>query len=100
MDAKEREREREREREKARRQANKEAGVQAVVRKRKKVMEDHYDDCGDDLSSLHHPDLVGVSFKQCHDLDEVLGDEDHELCLKLQFRHCVQCYPVDYDKSC
>jgi hypothetical protein len=49
------------EREKARRQANKEAGVETVVRKRKKVMEDHYDDCGDDLSSLHDPDLVGVS---------------------------------------
>ena len=40
------------EREKARRKDEKERGIETVVKKRKKVMEDHHDDCGDDLSSL------------------------------------------------
>ena len=39
-------------REKARRKAQKEAGNEHVVKKRKKIMEDHHDDCGEDLSSL------------------------------------------------
>ena len=41
-DAKERERER--------RKAQKEAGHEHVVKKKKKIVEDHFDDCGDDLS--------------------------------------------------
>ena len=41
------------EREKAHRKADKEQGIEKVVKKRKKIMEDHHDDCGDDLSSLH-----------------------------------------------
>ena len=44
------------EREKAKRKADKEAGVDKQVQRRKKVMEDHYDDCGDDMSSLHDVD--------------------------------------------
>jgi hypothetical protein len=86
------------EREKARRQADKEAGVERVVQKRKKVIEDHYDDCGDDLSSLHDAEVVGLSCRQCHDLNEVLSDEEDDNCLKAEFGHRVQCYPVDYDK--
>ena len=41
------------EREKARRKEEKEQGIENVVNKRKKIMEDHHDDCGDDLSSLN-----------------------------------------------
>ena len=61
-------------------------------------MEDHYDDCGDDLSSLQDTEVVGLSCRPCHGLDEVLSDEDHDYWLKAEFRHLVQCYPVDYDK--
>ena len=39
------------EREKERRKLEKEQGIEHKVVKRKKIMEDHYDDCGDDLSS-------------------------------------------------
>ena len=40
-------------REKAKKKADKKAGIERPVVKRKKIMEDHYDDCGDDMSSLH-----------------------------------------------
>ena len=40
------------EREKNRRKAEKEQGIERVVQKRMEIMEDHYDDCGDDDSSL------------------------------------------------
>jgi hypothetical protein len=40
------------EREKTRRKERQERGEEIVVKKRKKVVENHYDDCGDDLSSL------------------------------------------------
>ena len=39
-------------REKEKRQAEKDAGITRTVKKRKKIMEDHHDDCGEDLSSL------------------------------------------------
>ena len=39
--------------EKARRKEEKEQGIEKVVKKRLKIMEDHHDDCGDDLSSLN-----------------------------------------------
>ena len=40
------------EREKARRKKREEKGETITVKKRKKTVENHHDDCGDDLSSL------------------------------------------------
>ena len=40
------------ERERDRRNAQKAAGHNHVVKKRPKIVEEHYDDCGEDLSSL------------------------------------------------
>ena len=37
-------------REKARRKRQKESGHEHVVKKRHKIVEEHYDDCGDDTS--------------------------------------------------
>ena len=72
-----------REREKAKRKADKEAGVDKQVQRKKKIMEDHYADCGDDMSSLHDVDTVGFT---CFDSDDTLSDEDHDHCLKAEFR--------------
>ena len=47
-------------REKQRRQKEKEAGREHVVKKRKKIMEDHHDDCGEDLSSLHDKTTTAI----------------------------------------
>ena len=44
------------ERERERRKAEKEAGVERTVVKRQKIVEDHHDDCGDCLDSLHLDD--------------------------------------------
>ena len=35
-------------------------------------MEDHYDDCGDDLFSLHDTDTVGLACRHCFDSDDDL----------------------------
>ncbi len=43
-------------REQEARRAAKEAGQEIVRVKRKKFVEDHHDDCGEDLSSIGHPD--------------------------------------------
>ena len=86
-------------REKAKKKADKEAGIERPVVKRKKIMEDHYDDCGDDMSSLHDDEAtVGFASRQCYDFDDVLSDEDHDYCLKAEFKHRVQCYPIDVSK--
>ena len=50
-------------------------------------MEDHHDDCGDDLCSVHdttetmfsvEPTILPCEF----DTDDALSDEDHDYCLK------------------
>ena len=68
-------------REKERRNRLKEQGIEHVVKKRKKIMEDHYDDCGDDLSSLQdkadlqHAGIVDIN--PCHyDTDDELHNEE------------------------
>ena len=43
------------EREKAKKKRLQELGVEVTVKKRQKVCQDHYDDCGDDISSLKLP---------------------------------------------
>jgi hypothetical protein len=44
------------EKDKAKKKADKEAGIERQAQRRKKVMEDHYYDCGDDLSSFMMPE--------------------------------------------
>ena len=66
------------EREKARRKAEKEAGVEKVVQKRKKIMEDHFDDCGEDLSSLHLEDEAEGPVNFCYEHFDIMSNEEHE----------------------
>ena len=87
------------EREKARRKAQKDSGSEHVVQRRKKIVEEHYDDCGDDMASLAEPDAgVSSSVGLSYDNDDVLSDEDHDQCLRLQYGKRIQCYPIDVDK--
>ena len=68
-------------REKNRKKALKEAGVEVQVVKRKKVIEDHHDDCGDYMSSLQGDELLVVQDKR-YDSNDELSDDDHDYCLK------------------
>ena len=86
------------EREKNRRKQEKEAGIERVVKKRKKIMEDHYDDCGEDLSSLHDKTTTDFVYPCDFDTDDALSDDDRNQCLKLQFGAQIQSYPVDLSK--
>ena len=84
-------------REKEIRKAEKEAGIVRTVKKRPKQVEEHYDDCGDDLSSLTGADEEALA-NACFDHDDILSDEDRDLCLLAQHRARVQAYPIDPDK--
>ena len=86
------------EREKRRRQLAKEAGNEHVVQKRKKIMEDHHDDCGEDLSSLHDKSTAALCYPCDYDTDDALSDEDRDQCLRLQFGARIQSFPVDVSK--
>ena len=56
------------------------------------MVEDHHDDCGDDLSSL---DLTCYN-KPCHyDTDSDLSDQDHNQCLLAELSQIA--YPIDMD---
>ena len=59
------------EREKERRTAEKEAGIERVVVKRKKVLEDHHDDCGEDFGPL------GDDFLSYFDAE---ADDEEQFC--------------------
>ena len=89
-------------REKERRQRLKEEGHEHVVKKRKKVMENHYDDCGDDMSSLHDRDDVkqaNLTSEPCDfDTEDELEDQDFNLMMKTQYGQRIQAYPVDPDR--
>ena len=87
-----------REREKARRKAEKEAGIERPVQKRKKVMEDHYDDCGDDMSSLHLEDEASGPSNLCYEHNDILSDYEHEQCLYQQLDPQAKAYPIDPTK--
>ena len=50
------------EREKHRRKKLKESGNEHKVIKKNKIVEDHHDDCGEDLASLMDSDLVGIAY--------------------------------------
>jgi len=50
------------ERERARKKALKAAGKEITVKKRKTVIEDHWDDCGEDLRGLKDINLAGAAW--------------------------------------
>ena len=88
---------REREREKHRRKQQKEAGREHVVQKRKKFVEDHHDDCGEDMSSLNNDNMPEDSLLVEGDTDSELSDIDHEAQLRMT-GYCQSCYPIDITK--
>ena len=68
-------------------------------------MEDHHDDCGDDLISLNdnteallikEPTMLPCDF----DTDDALSDEDHNYCRRLRLGDKLNVYPVDLFKGC
>ena len=58
------------ERERDQRRTDKEQGKERVVRKKKKVCEEHYDDCGDDISSLEERCTLFTVFPSEYDTEE------------------------------
>ena len=64
------------EREKIQRKLDKEKGIERQVRKKPKVCENHYDDCGDDLSSLDEHRTALAVFPSEYDTDEELYYRD------------------------
>ncbi len=60
-------------REKAKQKQLKELGIEQPRKKRPKHVEDHYDDCGDDLTSL--ADYVGQPCN--YDTEEEVSDQEH-----------------------
>ena len=66
------------EREKVKKNLLKEKGIEHNVVKRKKIMEDHYDDCGDDLKSLDDVAYLGETQPCQFDSEEELADQEHK----------------------
>ena len=91
------------ERERNRKNAIKAAGGEIKVKKTKKIVEDHYDDCGDDLSSLELSSsdtvniLSGFDWKEpCDfDTDEELLEDSFNYHVRLCVEHSC---PVDVSK--
>jgi hypothetical protein len=73
------------EREKARQKQQKAEGRKHIVTKPKPIVEDHYDDCGDDLSSLNDTTLAALVKFPCEfDTENELSDADRNECLFTQ----------------
>ena len=73
------------ERERKLRQANKEKGIEHVVKKRKQQVEDHHDDCGEDLGSIvadldAFVDDTWSDYLLSNIGDDVLEDNDDPMC--------------------
>ena len=90
------------ERERDRRRQEKEQGIEREVVKRKKVCEDHYDDCGDDLSSISEADTAAPTTALClqccdFDTDDELSDDDHNWCMAKQCGPLLA-FPIDVNK--
>ncbi len=63
-------------REKAKKKQEQLEGREKVVQRRKKILEDHHDDCGEDLTSL-----TGFADPCDYNTDEELSDQDHDVCV-------------------
>ena len=67
------------------------------MKKRPNICEDHYDDCGDDLTSLNEVAYVEKSPNE-YNTDEELSDQDNSQCL-FKYVQLTQCaYPIDVSK--
>ena len=85
------------EREKAHRKKLKEEGKDHHAKQRKKIVEDHHDDCGDDLSSLQdesfsglaHPDLLREVLLLKADEYELHAQDEHEYGEPIPQMTCV-----------
>ena len=66
------------EREKVRRQAQKDEGNEHVVKKKKVHVEEHYDDCGEDLSSLKGACLAVQPWTDAENFDVSENSEEEE----------------------
>ena len=72
------------EKEKHKKKLMKEAGQEITVKKKKFHIEEHYDDCGEDLSSLREQiDEADPQYyvPADYDTDQALSDDDHNFCL-------------------
>jgi len=82
--------------EKARRKHEKDSGIERVVQKRKKIMEYHHDDYGEDLSSLHDKyESVALTFPCDFDTEDELSDQDHNELMRREFGYRLQAFPID-----
>ena len=81
-------------RERHRRKREKELGEERVAQNRKNSMEDHHDDCGENLSSLHDKSTTDFVHPCDFDTDDALSDEDHNNSLRSQYGSRLQSYPV------
>ena len=93
------------ERQTAQKRKDKEAGVVREVKKLKKFVEDHNDDCGEDLSSLGNLDMPSLLIEESNDAelnhsvaesneaDSDLSDDEEQLFHNLQLTFCgeVKC---------
>ena len=86
------------ERDKNCRKEEKAQGIEKKVDKRKKLMEDHHDDCDDNLSSLNIPEGPDVALPCAYDTDDALSDEDHDDCMLRQLGNEAHVFPVDISK--
>ena len=82
-------------REKNRKKADQEQGVTRTVKKRPKVVEDHHDDCGEDLTSLWEREDAAYVMPCDYDTDEALSDEEHDLCLLETLGDKALAFPID-----
>ena len=76
-----------RERQKAKEKADKEAGIERVVKKKFKVVEDHFDDCGEDLNSIckdvdADENIPLLVYSDSEDEDDYHRSDD--ICLNLE----------------
>jgi hypothetical protein len=78
------------EKQRNRKNERKARGEVIVVKKRKFVVEDHHDDCGDDLTSL---DLTCYTHPCHYDTDSDLSDQDHNQCLLAEISQIA--FPID-----
>ena len=84
--------------EKQRKLADKAQGVERPVKKRVKVVEDHHDDCGNDLSSLDGREVSAFTAPCDYNTDEEFEDEYSNMCLLSELGQSVLCFPIDVSK--
>ena len=71
-----------------------------MVKKKKKIMEDHHDDCGDDLSSLDDGKAEELeAYPHDHRDNDALSDDDHNYCIiQTLWMQGLAAYPIDRER--